>query len=94
MVHLLVRNSVEDFGKWKTSFDNHSAMRKEAGSTGDRVFHGADDPNDVLVLLEWDDTDRARTFAGSAQLREAMKEGGVVGRPEVHFLEREEAVAD
>lgn len=67
---------------------------KEAGSTGGRLFHSADDPNDVLVLLEWDDMDKARTFAGSAQLREAMEEAGVGGRPEVRFLEHEEVVTD
>ncbi len=93
MAHLLVRNTVEDYDKWKLSFDKHSAMRKTAGSTGGRLFHSADNPNDVLVLLEWDDVKKAREFAGSAQLREAMEEAGVVGQPEVRFLEKEELIA-
>lgn len=94
MAHLLVRNTAEDHAKWKAAFETHGAMRKTAGSKGGRLFHSADDPNDIFVLMEWDDVDKARAFAGSDQLREAMKEAGVVGRPEVHFLEEEEAFAE
>lgn len=73
MAHLLVRNTVEDYAKWKPAFDSHSEMRKAAGSKGGRFFRSAEDPNDVLVLIEWDDVDKARAFADSRELREAMQ---------------------
>lgn len=94
MANLLVRNKVEDYATWKPVFDKHSEMRKAAGSKGGRLFHNADDPNDVVVLMEWDDIAKAREFAGSAELREAMQEAGVVGRPDVYFLEDEEVIAE
>jgi heme-degrading monooxygenase HmoA len=39
-----------------------------------------------MVIMEWDSLDRARQFAQSAELREAMQKAGVIGRPEVSFL--------
>ncbi|MHB1345597.1 MAG: cyclase [Thermoleophilia bacterium] len=93
MAHILVRNTVKDYDTWKQSFDKHSPMRKAAGSSGGRLFQSADNPNDVLLILEWDDVEKAREFAGSAQLREAMEEAGVVGQPEVRYLAAEELIA-
>lgn len=94
MANLLIRNTVEDFARWKPVFDQHGGMRKAAGSKGGRLFHNAENPNDVLILFEWDDVQNAREFADSAGLREAMKEAGVVGRPEVFFLEDEEDLTE
>jgi hypothetical protein len=39
------------------------------------------------VLLEWDDLERARLFADSDDLREAMARAGVTDRPDIWFLE-------
>ena len=44
-------------------------------------------PNEVLLLLEWDDLERARLFADSDDLREAMTRAGVTDRPDIWFLE-------
>jgi heme-degrading monooxygenase HmoA len=41
----------------------------------------------VTVLLEWEDLDKARAFASSDELREAMQRAGVTGPPSVSFLE-------
>jgi hypothetical protein len=57
------------------------------------VFRSADDPNDVVMLFEVEDLDRAREFVGSDGLREAMESAGVVGRPDVYFLNEEDPTA-
>ncbi len=41
------------------------------------------------MLLEWDDLNRARKFAGS-DLRQAMQRAGVADKPDVCFLEQVE----
>ncbi len=38
--------------------------RRANGSEGARLFRSADDPNELVVLLKWDDVSRGRTFAG------------------------------
>lgn len=87
MSYLLVQQSVEDYNKWKAVFDEHGAARQAAGSKGGFVLRNADDPNQITILLEWDNLDSARAFAGSDELREAMQRAGVTGPPNVYFLD-------
>ena len=87
MPYLLVRHKVEDYARWKPIFDEHGTTRQAAGSKGGQLWRSAEDPNELVLLLEWDDLDRARQFAESDDLREAMGRAGVTGRPDVHFLE-------
>ena len=86
MIHVLVRHKVENYDAWKPVFDSHAEMRRQAGSQGGQVLRGLDDPNEVCVLLQWDDLDSAREFVQSPGLHEAMRRGGVIGKPEVQFL--------
>lgn len=87
MPTLLIRHRVADYPAWKTGFDEHGITRRASGSRGGRLFRDAADPNEVLILLEWDDLDRARLFADSDDLREAMTWSGVTGEPDIWFLE-------
>jgi quinol monooxygenase YgiN len=87
MMHVLVRHKVSDYNRWKDAFDSHLATRKRAGETGFRVFHGVDDPSEVVLLLDWQSTEEARKYMGSGELRDAMEKAGVVGAPEIQFLE-------
>lgn len=86
MPYILVQHGVEDYEKWKEVFDE-KADRQAAGSRGGQVFRSADDPNEVTVLLEWDDMGNARAFSGSDKLREEMQRAGVSGQPHVYFLD-------
>jgi len=86
MNYLAIHFRVEDFSRWRSMFDQGHALRKNSGSKGARILRSADDPNGLMVIMEWDSLDRARQFAQSAELREAMQKAGVIGRPEVSFL--------
>ena len=92
MSYFLVRAKVEDYEKWKPGFDEHSATRQERGSKGGRLFRNADDPNEVTIVLAWDNLENARQFAQSEELREAMQRHGVVDQPDIYFLEEVEKV--
>jgi len=87
MVHVLVRHKVADYNRWKESFDAYLTARKRAGETGFHLFHNADDPRDIFLLLDWQTLDEARRFMNSNELRERMQQAGVVGAPEVQYLE-------
>ena len=92
MPYLLVRANVEDYETWKPGFDEHAATREENGSKGGNLFRSADDPNEVVIILAWNDLEEARRFASSEDLREAMQRHGVVGQPDIYFLEEIEKV--
>jgi quinol monooxygenase YgiN len=92
MPSLLVRHKVQDYGKWKPVFDAHATARKSGGCKGGRLFRNANDPNEIVMLFEWDSVENAQKFAQSPDLREAMQRAGVVDKPDVYFLEEVEKV--
>jgi heme-degrading monooxygenase HmoA len=87
MPYVLVRHKLKNFKKWKPMYDAHGTIRKAGGSKGGRLFRNVDQPKEVVILLKWNRLDRARKFAKSRDLRATMKRAGVVGKPEIHFLE-------
>jgi uncharacterized protein (DUF1330 family) len=87
MPWILIRHKVEDYAKWKPVFDEHGAARKAIGSKGGYLFRNIDDPNEVVILVEGDDLQKAREFVQSEDLREAMQRSGVADRPDVYFLD-------
>ena len=93
MTVLTVRHTVGDYTAWKAGFDDHDAARKAHGSTGDQVLQSIDDPNDVLVLLEFGTLADAKAFAGDAARKQAMSAAGVVTAPEISFRHRAGEVA-
>ena len=87
MAHMLVRAKFESYDQFKSVFDARIDTRKAHGSRGAHIFRSAGDPNEVVVLLEWDDLEKAREFSQSPVLREGMTEAGLVDRPDVYFLD-------
>lgn len=87
MAHVLVKVSFEEFEKWKAGFTAGSALRAEYGSKGVRVFRASDNPNQVLILGEYEDAARAQQLFQSQELRDATKRAGVTAPPEVTILE-------
>lgn len=92
MPYLVVRHKVADYAKWKPVFEEHGATRQAGGSKGGLILRSADDPTEVVLLLEWDDLEKARQFAQSDDLRQAMQRAGVVDRPDLYFLDQAERV--
>ena len=86
MPAILIRHNVADFAAWKPVFDDHSGTRAANGSLGARVFRSHADPEEVLILLEWDDLERADLFVLSDDLREAMIRAGVADQPDIWIL--------
>jgi quinol monooxygenase YgiN len=88
MVYIHIRHRVKDYARWREGYDNHAPARQAGGAVGEaQVMRNVEDPNDVTVLLEWSDLQKARAFIQSVSLKEAMQKAGVQGSPEVRFLE-------
>jgi heme-degrading monooxygenase HmoA len=93
MPYLLIRHQVTDYAQWKSAFDAHSVTRQSNGSRGGQLFRNASDPDELVVLLEWDDLERARQFVQSDELREVMQRAGVINHPTISFLKDGEQVS-
>lgn len=87
MAHVIVKHTVEDFGKWKPVFDGDEGRRSSAGCRGAQIFRDAGNPNALTVVMEFGSHDQAHAFASDPALAETMGRAGVIGRPEVSFLD-------
>lgn len=88
MIYLLLRHPIEDFARWKEGFDIHLAARQAGGATKETfVLRNVDDLSEIMVVLGWRDLGQARLFTRSVSWQRAMQQMGVVGLPEVRFLE-------
>jgi hypothetical protein len=90
MPFLLIRHQIEDYDRWKPIFDDHAPTRAEYGSTGYQLMRSAENPNELCMVFEVRDLDRAKELVFSDDLREKMQDAGVVGQPNVDFLEEVE----
>lgn len=86
MPYVLVQFTVEDLAKWKPVFEEAAELRKNFGSKGVRALSKADNPNEVLILGEYENTEKARQLFQSQEFRDATKRAGVMGPPDVTFL--------
>lgn len=87
MPYMLVRHKVMDYSKWKPVYDQHANTRKASGSRGAKLFRNTDNPNEIIILFEWDDLSKARKFAESEDLIKTMQKAGVSDRPDIYFLD-------
>ena len=86
MNYVLIHHQVNDFGKWKAAYDAHGPERQKAGLKEVSLLHKLDDANDVTLIFEAKDLDKAQQFAGSPNLKDVMQKAGVVGKPEITYL--------
>jgi hypothetical protein len=85
---ILVRVRFGDWDKFWSAFTAAGAdRRREHGSSGVRVLRNADDPGEAWLLFDWE-RERFEAFLADPAVRETMKSGGVLGPPEVRFVEQ------
>jgi hypothetical protein len=85
---MLVRHKVKNFPTWKEGYDAHAPKRAAAGLTEKYLLHSTNAPNEIVLLFEAQDINRAQAFAESADLRETMQGLGVIDKPDIYFLNR------
>ena len=87
MPYILIRHKVADFSKWKPAYEGHLRARQGVGLKELHLLRNVDEPNEVILLFEAEDLQRAKDFAASADLPEAMQAAGVTDRSDIYFLE-------
>jgi hypothetical protein len=91
---ILVQHRVRDFASWKPVFEEQGGLvRIRHRATGHRLYRSLDDPNEVVVSVEFPSEERARSFLADPALKEEMEQAGVQGQPSVVFCEEVEAVS-
>lgn len=87
MAWIHVRHQVEDYNKWKEVYDGTAELKRSLGWKRYRVFMVGGNRNDLIVMEEFESVEQAQSFVQSDDLRNAMHLAGVVGHPEVLFVQ-------
>ena len=85
-VTLVVHHRVHDYDVWKPVFDEHEAVRRSHGEIEHRIYQTLGDPASVVIHIDFPSEEAARAFADDPSLAEAMKRGGVDGKPGTGFI--------
>jgi hypothetical protein len=84
-ITMVIMHKVANFDKWFPGYEAHDSARVASGLHNFVVGRGTKDKNMVLVALKVDDTAKAKQFASSPGLTEAMKKDGVIGKPTIRY---------
>jgi quinol monooxygenase YgiN len=86
MIQVLVHHQVADYRNWRSVFDAALDFRHDGGECSCRIFRKAGNPNDLTLLFEWDDMEKAQRYMTSDELRKKMQQSGVLGAPGIQYL--------
>lgn len=70
---LVIQHPVKEFQAWKKAFDNDPAGRARNGVRRHAIYRPNDDPNYVIVTLEFASREQAQKFLDLPALRQAWK---------------------
>lgn len=90
---LQIEHTVRDYDAWKQAFDGDPVGREQGGVRRYRIARLTDDPNQVLIELEFDDAGAAQEF--QTKLRELWSRvGGDLGleNPTARIVEAVESM--
>ncbi|MDZ7690952.1 MAG: hypothetical protein U5K69_07405 [Balneolaceae bacterium] len=86
-MHLLVRHKVADFVRWREVFESHRKAHKEAGMELQHLWRNVEEPDEVVLLYEVEDAEKAREFVYSSEVPDAQNASGVIDEADIYFLE-------
>ena len=90
-MHVLrIEHPIRDFDTWKGAFDRFSDFRQQSGVRRYRVLRPIDDPNYIMIDLEFDSPSEAESFLAALWRnvwgsREAAP--ALLGEPQTRIVE-------
>ncbi|HMG66106.1 MAG TPA: hypothetical protein VK588_00415 [Chitinophagaceae bacterium] len=84
---LQVEHSVPSFEGWKKAFESDPAGRQKGGVTRYKILRKLDDPNYVIIELEFNSLKETETFLDSLRVIWGRVEGTVINKPQARIIE-------
>ena len=91
MVILQIEHPVPDFNSWKKAFDSDPLNRKQSGVLRYRIFKALDNPDYVIVELEFENLKDAETMHNSLKKLWNQVEGKIMMDPKSRIIEMTES---
>ena len=86
MIVLQIEHKVQNFDGWKKAFDSDPINRKKSGVLSYRIFRPIDDPNYVVLDLEFDNVSDAENTLVALRKLWGVVEGKIIMNPETRIL--------
>jgi hypothetical protein len=87
MFILQVEHKVTNYDGWKKLFDSDPINRKKSGVQRYRIFRPTDNPNYVIIDLEFDNLNSAETTLIELRKLWGQVDGKLIFNPETRILE-------
>ena len=89
MPTLHIEHQIRDFDSWKAAFDRDPAGRQRSGVRRYRVLRPVDDPNYVLIDLDFDSAREAEAFLAAMRdvWRSPQAAPALIGGPQARIVE-------
>jgi hypothetical protein len=86
-VTAMIQHRVADYDKWRKAYDGFAGAQKAGGVTRQSVYRAKDDPSNLLVMHGFATAADAEAFLASTELRDAMRQAGVEGKPRIDIYQ-------
>jgi len=88
---LRIEHPVRDYGAWKAAFDSDPVGRERSGVRRYRVMRAIDDPNVVMIDLEFDTPGEAEGLLAAMRTVWDRVAGTLVTNPQARIVEVSES---
>ena len=88
---LQIQHQVPNYDGWKAAFDSDPVGRARSGVRGHRILRPIDDPNHVMIELDFDDAAHAEALLSAMRGVWANVQGTIMMNPTTRILEVAEA---
>jgi hypothetical protein len=92
MIVLQIEHLVPDYAGWKKAFDSDPVDRKQSGVRAYRIFRTTDNPNYIIIELEFDNLPEAEKMLGNLKKLWSQVEGKVMTNPQSRIIETIESI--
>jgi hypothetical protein len=93
MVMLRIEHPVPNFEGWKQAFDSDPVGRQKSGVRRYQILRPIDDPNFVMIDLEFDTVQQAEALLAAMRVVWGRVEGTIMTNPKARIVEVAETKA-
>ena len=87
MVILRIEHPVPNFDGWKQAFDSDPVGRVKSGVRRYQILRAIDDPNFVMIDLEFDTVQQAEALLAAMRVVWGRVEGTIMTNPKARIVE-------
>lgn len=87
MINLQIEHEVPSFEGWKKAFDSDPINRRKSGVRRYKIFQRTDNPNFIVVDLEFDNLKEAEATYTALQSLWKNVDGKIIIKPQIKILE-------